>query len=102
MSYYLEGQLNLVLLQPKQRNRAQEGEATITRVLQVLRYEVIILQYLNMNQIQDRLQGATEKEVMDLEKFFKVNCPDSNLNFQLNFRLLGQKGTQFEESPFKG
>jgi len=47
------GQLNLVLLQPKQRTRSQEGEATITAVL------------------QDRLQGATEKEVLPLEKFFK-------------------------------
>ena len=31
------GQLNLVLLQPKQRTRSQEGEATITAVLQVLK-----------------------------------------------------------------
>ena len=73
----------MVLLQPKQRNRAQEGEATITRVLQVLQYELIQYPFISSHvSIQDRLQGAAEKEVMPLEKFFKVRVPyGSNLKF---------------------
>ena len=47
------GQLNLILLQPKQRSRAQDAEATVTKVL------------------MDRLEIDDEQEVAGFEKFFK-------------------------------
>ena len=47
------GNLNLILLQPKQRSRANEAEATVTKVL------------------MDRLQMEDEENVAIFEKFFK-------------------------------
>lgn len=47
------GELNLILLQPKQKSRAQEAEATVTKVL------------------MDRLQVEDEKQLTEYEKLFK-------------------------------
>ena len=47
------GQLNLILLQPKQKSRAQESEATVTKVL------------------MDRLRTNDEKEIAKYEKLYK-------------------------------
>lgn len=47
------GQLNLILLQPKQKSRALDGEATVTKVL------------------QDRLNIEDEKSVAAYETYFK-------------------------------